>query len=315
MKIILTGGLGHIGSSFLRQASTLLPNCHVTVIDNLQTQRYCSLFDLPANLSYDFIEADLRSLDLQAHLKDAAAVIHMGATTDAAGTAHDPDLIFKNNLPATEALAKACIATGAPLLFPSTTSVYGVQEGLVDEACAELKPQSPYANCKIQEEQMIADFGKHGLKYCIARFGTIFGVSSGIRFHTAVNKFCWQAAMGKPITVWKTAMDQKRPYLGINDATRFIAHAIQNNMFENELYNVVSANYTVRNVVDSIREFTPDLNVELVDSIIMNQLSYEVSAAKLQAKGFEFSDLLGDSIKETISLLRPDIKSKFSAGV
>jgi UDP-glucose 4-epimerase len=303
MKIVLTGGLGHIGSGFLRQAPALLPGAHITIIDNLQTQRYCSLFNLPKNLSHEFIEADVRTVDLDLYLKDAAAVIHLGATTDAAGTAHDPNLIFKNNLPATERLAQSCIKNNVPLLFPSSTSVYGVQEGLVDEKCDNLQPQSPYAECKIQEENMIREFGQKGLKYCLARFGTIFGASPGMRFHTAVNKFCWQAAMNQPITVWSTAMDQKRPYLGLEDANRFIAFAIQKNLFRNELYNVVSANFTVRNVVDTIREFVPHLQVKLVDHAIMNQLSYEVSGAKLEALGYKAKDDLRAAVGETIGLL------------
>ena len=48
------------------------------------------------------------------------------------------------------------------------------------------------------------------MKFIILRFGTIYGVSSGMRFHTAVNKFCYQAAFNKPLTVWKTALNQKK---------------------------------------------------------------------------------------------------------
>jgi UDP-glucose 4-epimerase len=310
MKIVLTGGLGHIGSGFLQQASSLLPGAHITIIDNLSTQRYCSLFNLPSGLSHEFVEADVRTVDLDAHLKGAVAVIHLGATTDAAGTAHDPDLIFKNNLPATERLAEACIKNNVPMLFPSSTSVYGVQEGLVDESCDQLKPQSPYAECKIREEELIRGFGARGLKYCLARFGTIFGTSPGMRFHTAVNKFCWQAAMGQPITVWSTAMDQKRPYLGLQDANRFMAFAIEKNLFRNDLYNVVSANFTVRNVVDTIREFVPDLEVKLVDHAIMNQLSYEVSASKLEMLGYKANADLRAAVGDTITLLRNDLPAQ-----
>lgn len=310
MKILLTGGLGHIGSAFVRQMPSLLPGAEVIIIDNLSTQRYCSLFNLPGNLKHQFVEGSVQSMDLDRYLEGAHAVVHLGATTDAAGTAANPNLIFDNNLPATEAIIKACIRKGVPLLFPSSTSVYGVQEGLVDEECADLKPQSPYADCKIREENMIREYGDKGLKYCLTRFGTIFGTSIGMRFHTAVNKFCWQAAMGQPITVWTTAMDQKRPYLSLDDACRFIGFAIERNIFDNQMYNIVTENYTVRNVVDAIREFVPDLSVKLVDNVIMNQLSYEVSSKKIRDKGFAFSGNLRDAIRDTIFLLRSDIEQK-----
>lgn len=309
MKIVVTGGLGHIGSAFLEYIPDSFPDAQVVIIDNLSTQRYCSLFDLPKKLSYKLVEGSLQNIDLAPYINGADVVLHLGATTDAAGTAHDPDLIFKNNLPATTALMQSCVDYDVPMIFPSSTSVYGVQDGVVDEECEDIKPQSPYANCKIQEEDLIREYGNKGLRFCIARLGTIFGTSKGMRFHTAVNKFCWQAAMGRPITVWSTAMDQKRPYLGLNDACRFFGFIINNNLFDNKLYNVVTDNYTVRDVVDAIKVFVPDLEIELVDSKIMNQLSYTVSSEKIKGCSFSFEDILNNAIKDTIHLLRSDLRS------
>ena len=40
-------------------------------------------------------------------------------------------------------------------------------------------------------------------KYLILRFGTIFGTSVGMRFHTAINKFCYEVVMKRPLTIWK----------------------------------------------------------------------------------------------------------------
>lgn len=306
MKVIVTGGLGHIGSAFLHNAPALLPGSEIITIDNLSTQRYCSLFNLPKRLKHHFVEGDLRNADFDTLLPDAAAVVHLGATTDAAGTASNPNLIFENNLPSTKLLAEACIRHDVPLIFPSSTSVYGVQEGLVDEQCENLKPQSPYADCKIQEENMIREMGEKGLRFCLSRFGTVYGISPGMRFHTAVNKFCWQAAMEQPITVWSTAMDQKRPYLGLKDACRFIADTIKYNRFDNKLYNALTDNFTVRNVIDTIRTFVPDLEIKYVDNMIMNQLSYEVSNVLAEKAGYAFEDNLHTCVGETISLLKQD---------
>ena len=47
-----------------------------------------------------------------------------------------------------------------------------------------------------------------------------------MRFHTAVNKFCWQATMGQPISVWTTAYDQKRPYLDIEDDVDYLLYSV-----------------------------------------------------------------------------------------
>ena len=63
----------------------------------------------------------------------------------------------------------------------------------------ELKPQSPYATTKLKEEDLVQTLAKHGLRAVVFRFGTIFGASTGMRYHTAINKFCWQAVMEQPL--------------------------------------------------------------------------------------------------------------------
>ena len=142
------------------------------------------------------------------------------------------------------------------------------------------------------------------LQGVILRLGTIFGTSPGMRFHTAINKFCWQAVMGTPLTVWKTAYDQKRPYLDLIDAIRVMVFFLTNDKFDGRVYNVVTLNATVREVVDSIKTFIPDLKVDFVDSRIMNQLSYEVLSNRFKSKGFVFSGNMKRGIKETIDLLK-----------
>ena len=59
-------------------------------------------------------------------------------------------------------------------------------------------------------------------KYYILRLGTILGFSKGIRFHTAVNKFCFQASLSQELTVWRTVLHQRRPYLILEDFNRAI---------------------------------------------------------------------------------------------
>ncbi len=109
--------------------------------------------------------------------------------------------------------------------------------------------------------------------------------------------------MGQPISVWSTAYDQKRPYLDLFDASRAIAFIIRTDIFDGRIYNVLTHNATVRQVVDTIREFVPELQVSFVDNKIMNQLSYEVSCERFLSKGFVFAGDLQRGIGETINLL------------
>ncbi len=307
MKIIVTGAIGHIGSYIIRDLGIQFPGSEIVMIDNMMTQRYTSLFNLPPMGRYRFIEGDVTQLDLNTVFAGASVVIHLAAITDAAGSFDKAEEVEKNNYQSTVKVANACVKTGARLISLSTTSVYGTQNEVVDENCSkdELLPQSPYAETKLKEEELVSQLSKSdGLKVISCRFGTIFGASSGMRFHTAVNKFCWQAAMGQSITVWSTAYDQKRPYLDLFDASRAISFIIDNDLFDGGTYNILTHNSTVRNVVDSIKEFVPTLKVEFVDNKIMNQLSYEVLCDRFKSKGFVFAGDLRRGIGETISLLR-----------
>ena len=307
MKIIVTGAIGHIGSYIVRDLGVQFPKAEIVMIDNMMTQRYASLFNLPPLGNYHFIEDDVNSIDLKTVFSGANVVIHLAAITDAAGSFDRAEELENNNYQSTVKVANACIETGTSLIALSSTSVYGTQKDQVDENCSEidLQPQSPYATTKLKEEELIANLvNKEGLKAIHCRFGTIFGASPGMRFHTAVNKFCWQAVMGQPITVWTTAYDQKRPYLDLLDASRAIDYIIKNNIFDGQIYNVLTHNSTVREVVDTIKEFVPGLKIEFVDNRIMNQLSYEVLCDRFKSKGFVFSGSLKKGIKETIDLLK-----------
>ena len=307
MKIILTGALGHIGSRMIRELPKHFDNLEIVMIDDFATQRYASLFDLPTTATYKFIEGDVTEMDLSEAIDGADAVIHLAAITDAAGSFDKAEQVEIRNFAATRNIAEACAAAEVKLIYPSTTSVYGTQKDVVDEDCSqeELKPQSPYAETKLKEEALLANMAAQGnLRHITFRFGTIFGTAPGMRFHTAVNKFCFQAVMGQNLTVWSTALDQKRPYLDLSDAVAVVVHTINNDLFDGNIYNVVTANATVRQVVDAIRAHVPDLQISYVDTQIMNQLSYEVLADKIAAHGFAANGDMPGGIEATIKLLR-----------
>ena len=236
-------------------------------------------------------------MDLDRVFSSADVVIHLAAITDAESSFDKKELIDRINLQGTERVARACAKMGCGMIYASTTSVYGVSDGEVDETCMELKPQSPYAESKLKAERMLATID--GLRYIILRMGTIFGVSEGMRFHTAVNKFCLQASLGQPITVWRTALNQNRPYLDLSDMVRAVKFIIAMNLFNKEVYNLVTVNTTVQDILDIIRT----TNIEYVDSPIMNQLSYTVSSDKFKNLGFEFNGDIVRGINETMELL------------
>ena len=306
MRIVVTGALGHIGSRLIRTLPHAFPGAQVVMVDNLSTQRYCSLFDLPAGGDYRFVEEDVLTADMDRICDGAEVVIHLAAITDAAASVANKDEVERVNFLGTEKVARACARTGAALLFVSTTSVYGTQNEVVDEDCpdADLQPQSPYAESKLRAEQLLHGMAQaEGLRHVTCRFGTIFGASPGMRFHTAINKFCWQSVNGLPITVWRTAMDQKRPYLELGDAVASMEFIMRRGLFMGGVFNVLTLNASVRDVLEAISAHIPIANVEFIDSPIMNQLSYEVANRRFAGLGFRFKGDLEQGVGETIHML------------
>lgn len=307
MKIIITGALGHIGSRVVRELPEVFHEPEIVLIDNLHTQRYPSLFNLPGNGVYKFYEEDILKTDLRPFFEGAEVVLHLAAITDAASSFKNRGQVETVNFEGTVKVAEACREMGCSMIHISSTSVYGTQKLVVAEDCSpeDLNPQSPYAETKLKEENFLRSLGSdENFKFVIFRFGTICGTSPGMRFHTAINKFCWQAVMGQPLTIWTTAKDQKRPYLVLSDAIRAITHFIKEKLYPGDVYNVLTSNMTVNSIKDIISEFIPNIKIEYVDSEIMNQLSYEVCSQKILKTGFKLTGDIRGNILETINLLR-----------
>jgi UDP-glucose 4-epimerase len=302
-NLLVTGALGHIGSAFIHGMRRERYG-DVRLLDNFASQRYVSLFNLPKGIRFSFTEEDIRTAPLEDYLNAGDVVVHLAAITDAPASFDDPEQVSGVNYEGTRRIVDACLARGCRLIFLSTTSVYGTQQSEVDETCAEteLRPQSPYATSKLEAERMIAKAGADGLDYVIFRFGTIFGTSIGMRFHTAVNKFVWLAVTGRPLTVWRTALNQRRPYLDLRDAVRALDFVVQRNVFDRRIYNVVTANATVADIVRHIRRHVSTVRIQYVDSPIMNQLSYRVSSRRFRRLGFRFTGSLTQGIADTVAL-------------
>ena len=142
MRILVTGALGHIGSALIRQLPLYFPGIEIIMVDNMMTQRYPSLFNLPSGGLYRFLDIDLRSEIIENYINSDTYVVHLAAVTDAAGTFNSAEILESNNYQSTEFIANACLKKDAKLITLSSTSVYGTQEALVDEKCPEtdLKP-------------------------------------------------------------------------------------------------------------------------------------------------------------------------------
>src|ERR1700694_5184566 len=105
-KLVVTGALGQICS---RSIHSLRPGefGEVVLLDNLSTQRYCSLFNLPAGVEFRFFEEDVCACELTRYFSGADAVVHLAAIANAAGSFEIQERVESVNFEGTVRVAKA----------------------------------------------------------------------------------------------------------------------------------------------------------------------------------------------------------------
>ena len=304
MKLIITGACGHIGSYVAENIFKIKKIKKTILIDNLQSNRFHSIFNQKKKNNLEFHLGDLNDDKSLEKFKKIDYLIHLASMTNAEKSFGKEKEMYKNNLDCLKTVIEFCKKNRVKLIHLSSTSVYGKQAALVDETCEKkyLKPQSPYAKIKLLEEKMLKR--EKNLQYTTFRFGTISGVSKGIRFHTAVNKFCLNAAINESINVYKTALHQYRPYLSIKDAFKTFKFCIEKDFFEKDIYNALSGNFTVNQILTKVKKYKKNIKIKFVNSPIMNQLSYHVDDKKLSNRGLKLSNKIENDIKETLNLLR-----------
>ena len=305
MNILITGCCGHIGSYLVDNIHKIKKIKKCFIVDNFNSTQINSLFNSKKKNNLKFYNLDLTKKSSLSKFNKIDCVVHLASMTNAAGSFNKKNEMYKNNIECMKNIINFCKVKKSKLIHISSTSVYGKQAALVDETCEEkfLKPQSPYAEIKLIEERMLQKVSKN-INYITYRFGTISGVSSGMRFHTAVNKFCLNASLNCDIAVYKTALNQYRPYLSLVDAFKVFKFTIEKNLFKNDIYNALSENCTVNQILEKIRKSKKNIKVKFVSSKIMNQLSYHVSKDKLNNEGLYLKNKIVHDIEDTMKLLK-----------
>ena len=305
MNLLITGCCGHIGSYIIENVHKIKGIKKTFAIDNLESNRFGSLFNLDKTNNVEFFFKDLKNKNSLKNFKKIDVVIHCASITNAEQSFKRKKEMYNNNIGAFKNVLKFCKKNKSKLIHLSSASIYGKQSGIVKENCEKkyIKPQSPYAKIKLIEEKLLKK-NNSKIKFNTFRLGTISGVSKGIRFHTAVNKFCFNSSINQPIEVYKTALNQYRPYLSIRDAFDVFKFCLEKNFFRNDIFNILSGNYTVKQILMKIKKYQKKkIKIKLVKSAIMNQLSYHVSRAKFDKEGFVLKNKIDTDINDTIKLL------------
>lgn len=301
MNLLVTGAMGHIGSKLINVLSSLKKIKRIVIIDNFSSERYISFINLKNREKITFFDEDLISFDVKKIKFNINCIIHLASTTNAEKSFSNKKFVLDNNIECTKKVLEIA-KKNTKILFASSTSVYGSQFNLINSKNNDqnIDPQSPYAKSKIACENIIK---KYSNNYCLMRFGTIFGMSDGMRFHTAINKFCYQAVLNKEVTIWKKFYNKKRPYLDLNDCVRSIVFIIFNQKIHNETLDVVTINLKLFEIIKTIEKIKK-IKKKFINTKILNQLSYEVDSDRLKRLKFKFRGNLFLSIKKTLNALK-----------
>lgn len=304
MTILITGGVGYIGSLLIRElAESEISKGHtIRILDNFTKERYNSIMDLPTQRKYEFIEGDIRDEKVvEKAMKGVDIVYDLAGITNAPISFERRDLTIDVNCNGCKILVNEAIHQKVKrYIYLSSCSVYGPAENLVDENFP-CKPSSPYAETKLMAEEEVMDAYKNGLNITILRCATVYGFSIGMRFDTLIDKFVYLACTNQPLSVYEEAYKLKRPYIHIKDIIRAILFVTEKKETYGKVYNVVGQNASVEEVVNFIKKYCPYVKVEYTPTKYLNQLSFVVDGSKINKIGFKSKYTIAEGVEEMIN--------------
>jgi dTDP-glucose 4,6-dehydratase len=178
LKILVTGGMGFIGSNFIRFILSNISDVRIVNFDNLSTgSNPSNLKDIEADARYTFIKVDLTDYSLLSrHVGGADAVVNFAAQTHVDRSIAYPRVFFESNTLGTFNLLEACRERDVRLIQVSTDEVYGeIAEGSFREE-DRLKPSNPYSASKAAADLLTVSYCRtYGLNAVITRCTNNFG--------------------------------------------------------------------------------------------------------------------------------------------
>lgn len=180
--ILVTGGAGFIGSTYLNLMVPKYPDYQFVNLDALTSVASLENVTVSNAPNYQFVRGDIRDKGLLTKLFTEhrfTDVIHFAAETHVDVSIEKPQLFVETNVQGTSNLLSAAMEHGIDRFHHiSTDEVYGAL-GLSDEAFTEdtpLAPNSPYSASKAGSDMLVRAFHKtYGLNTVITRCSNNYG--------------------------------------------------------------------------------------------------------------------------------------------
>ncbi|MFL2852840.1 MAG: NAD-dependent epimerase/dehydratase family protein [Candidatus Pelagibacter sp.] len=300
-KIIITGGLGYIGTELCKIYSGVSWHHKIIVIDNrFISERVNQL----RHWNMEFIHGDILDKELvKKYFKDADIVHHLAGITDVPRTKSETsDEKDKKIVLVGEKGTKNILDTisdKCKIIFPSTHVVYeGIDKVKNDiRENEETKPVLSYASSKAVNEKQLKDSGKN---YVILRLGSVYGYSTDTaRIDIMPNLFSKISSQNGTLRLFAGGK-QIKSLVPLMDVARCFKFMEEKENIKSEIYNLTKDTLTVKDVAEICKKYNPKITLRETNDEIPN-LGFSLSNKKLLKTGFKFLYGLNESIKEMIS--------------
>lgn len=287
-KVLVVGGAGYVGGSLTDQA--MAAGHDVRVLDNLTYEdSYLKNVDFAYGNILDFST-------VEKHLHWADTVVWLSALVGDPACAINPKLTRQTNV---EAVKNLVNSFGGRIIFPSTCSVYGAQDGLLDES-SPTGPLSLYAESKLEAESILSSAQNSTL---IFRLGTLFGISDSfarLRVDLVLNVLTIRAILEGSMSVFGGA--QYRPLLHVRDVATAAIPNIDND--KQGIYNLHTENVTVLEIAQRIKKIVTSAEIEQTEISFQDARNYRVNSDAARDKlGFSPVWTIEDGIREVADVI------------
>ena len=299
-KIIITGGLGYIGTELCKIYSGYSWNDEITVIDNRFVSERANQL---RKWNINFVHGDIldRKLIFK-YCSDADIVHHLAGITDVPRTKTESDTLKNDKIKQVAEEGTQNILDAIPkkckIIFPSTHVVYeGVKEIkkniLEDE---ELSPVLAYSNSKATNENQIKKSGK---KFVILRLGSVYGYSTDTaRIDIMPNLFSKITSQDGTLKLFAGGR-QLKSLVPLIDVARCFKNMEEKDDIKLETFNLTKDSVTVKDVANICKKYNSKVIIKETNDEVPN-LGFSLSNKKILGTGFKFLYNLDQSIKEMI---------------
>ena len=299
-KIIITGGLGYIGTELCKLYSGVSWHHQIIVIDN----RFISeRVNQIRNWNMEFIQGDILDKNLiNKHFHDADVVHHLAGVTDVPRTKSETSKIQDEKIKevgekGTQNILDA-INDNCKIIFPSTHVVYeGINEVKTDIKEDEpTKPVLSYSSSKAINEDQLKRSGKN---YIILRLGSVYGYSTdSMRIDIMPNLFSKIASQNGTLKLFAGGR-QIKSLVPLIDVARCFKFMEEKNEINSEIFNLTKDTLTVKEVAEVCKKHNSNIKLQETNDEVPN-LGFSLTNQKLKNTGFKFLYNLDQNIKEMI---------------